>query len=561
MQKQIAKALLLFSVFLISPKLANAAILFETNFDNYTWNTTGSLDGTECGQTTGTNAGCSQAPSGFTNYRSIPSGSAVPWSSVSTLPSSKTDHTTGATSGHAFIARYDTTNYVGDSAISIMFPSQYKELYIQMWMKTQAFATNPAENSKTFRVMGIIPGCNNFYSYFSGGCADAIAFNDVGTFGTAAPNVSAWTPSFRCGPKATNYSCSGNIKNYDLATARLCGDLNCTDLSTAAGQWNDGAWHRLTMHVRMNDIGSNNGIYDATYDGKQEILHSGVSTPLTNLNYILSGAGITGWNAVSLGGNAYNMAGPGWIAYDDFVVSTSPIPADYVPGKSSSVTTTTTTPTTPTTPTTTTAPATPTGSFTIGETNILSTNESGYINNLVANSVSLSQAATIQSISLYAATAAGKVRLGIYDATGSGGGPGVLKASTNEITVVNGWNTVNVTTPVSLAAGSYWLTLLSDSDALNLKVTNTGAARFSAYTYGGLPTTFPVAQTSATGHGSVYATFTNTSTSANVTTASYSISDILTLGDNWLKTGTVSDVNADNIANMRDLGIMMSKWK
>lgn len=41
---------------------------------------------------------------------------------------------------------------------------------------------------------------------------------------------------------------------------------------------------------------------------------------------------------------------------------------------------------------------------------------------------------------------------------------------------------------------------------------------------------------------------------------SFSILNFMTLVSNWLKTGTAGDLNADNIANTRDLGVMMNRW-
>ncbi|MEK7138619.1 MAG: hypothetical protein AAB799_00365, partial [Patescibacteria group bacterium] len=56
--------------------------------------------------------------------------------------------------------------------------------------------------------------------------------------------------------------------------------------------------------------------------------------------------------------------------------------------------------------------------ITIGETTILPADDSGNGNLLLAQSTTLSQTATIQSLSFYVTTAAGNLRLGIYDATG-----------------------------------------------------------------------------------------------------------------------------------------------
>jgi hypothetical protein len=148
-----------------------------------------------------------------------------------------------------------------------------------------------------------------------------------------------------------------------------------------------------------------------------------------------------------------------------------------------------------------------TTSINIGETSILSGDDSGNGNLLLAQTATLGQTATIKSLSFYVSTASGKLRLGIYDATGTNGGPGKLVASTAEITPVTGWNTANVTTSVSINAGTYWLAFLPSSSSLHCSHTYaTGATRWSSYTYGAIPTTFTTSQNSMTSHWSFYAT-------------------------------------------------------
>ena len=109
----------------------------------------------------------------------------------------------------------------------------------------------------------------------------------------------------------------------------------------------------------------------------------------------------------------------------------------------------------------------------------------------MAQVAKLSQAATIQSLSFYVTAASGKLILGIYDATGPNGGPGALKASTASFTPKTGWNTAKVVTPVSLAAGSYWLAYLPSSNALSFLKTNaTGNCKYYSYKFGSLPSKF-----------------------------------------------------------------------
>jgi hypothetical protein len=145
-------------------------------------------------------------------------------------------------------------------------------------------------------------------------------------------------------------------------------------------------------------------------------------------------------------------------------------------------------------------------SVVIGEQNILSVDDQDNGSLLIAQQTTLDQPATIQSLSFYVATASGKLRLGIYDASGSGGNPGAKKAETAEITPVVGWNTASVITPVSLPAGAYWLSALPSSDSLHPRRISSGNTRYVSCTYGSMPQTFSTAAKTMTNHWSFYAT-------------------------------------------------------
>jgi chitodextrinase len=155
--------------------------------------------------------------------------------------------------------------------------------------------------------------------------------------------------------------------------------------------------------------------------------------------------------------------------------------------------------------------------LTIGETNILNSDDNGNANLLLAQGATLSQTATLQSMSFYVATAAGNLRLGIYDATGPGGGPGAKKAETAQITPVVGWNTANVTVPVSLPAGTYWLTYLPSDNNLHFRVDGSGSAKYYTYTYGTMPAVFSTAPVSTTSHWSLYASLNTGGSTADTT--------------------------------------------
>jgi hypothetical protein len=130
-------------------------------------------------------------------------------------------------------------------------------------------------------------------------------------------------------------------------------------------------------------------------------------------------------------------------------------------------------------------------SITIGSTTVWGGADSDNGNLLVAQVATLSQTATLQSLSFYVTAASGNLIMGIYDASGPNGGPGALKASTASFIPVKGWNTAKVVTPVSLVAGRYWMAYLPSSNALTFeKVNTTGDCKYYSYSFGALASKF-----------------------------------------------------------------------
>jgi hypothetical protein len=187
---------------------------------------------------------------------------------------------------------------------------------------------------------------------------------------------------------------------------------------------------------------------------------------------------------------------------------------------------------------------TPPGNIDIGENTITSTDDSGNANLLLAQQASLSQSASLQSLSFYVTNASGKLRLGIYDATGPTGGPGTKLAETAEITPTVGWNTTTTTTHPTLAAGSYWLAYLPNDNNLAFKKSTNSSVNSVLYnfTYNTMPNTFPTvcnvpsSSCSTPSHWSLFATL-NTSSQP--------------------KQG---DINQDNSVNITDLSLLLSSY-
>jgi hypothetical protein len=142
----------------------------------------------------------------------------------------------------------------------------------------------------------------------------------------------------------------------------------------------------------------------------------------------------------------------------------------------------------------------------MGQRDVMPGDDSGNGNLLVSQKATLANAAVLKSLSFYVTTAAGNLRLGVYDATGSNGGPGTKLAETADFTPTAGWNTAAVATPVALPAGNYWLAYLPSSSSLGFRVGNGGEARWQAFSYGPMPAKFPSTSLGDAVNWSLYAT-------------------------------------------------------
>src|SRR5262249_12313609 len=143
-----------------------------------------------------------------------------------------------------------------------------------------------------------------------------------------------------------------------------------------------------------------------------------------------------------------------------------------------------------------------------------------------------SEAATLQSLRFNVTTAAGQLRMGVYDATGPGGNPGAKKAETAAVTPVVGWNTANVTQQVALQPGKYWIAFLPSSNSLRTRHAGDGTfARLTGVTFGTLPTTFSTSDGGAPITGADHWSFYAILAAAN-NTAVMGEPNVLTLDDN-----------------------------
>ena len=162
-------------------------------------------------------------------------------------------------------------------------------------------------------------------------------------------------------------------------------------------------------------------------------------------------------------------------------------------------------------PTPTSAPPNPgdSGVF-IGNTTVLPLADHGYGNLLVAQKTALSQSATLKSMSFYVAVAAGKLKLGVYDASGKGGTPGKLVGGTGLFVPHTGWNTVNVGYKVRMDPGVYWVAYWPSSNDLVLAKAGSGISYYYRLTFNWLfPKIFDLTHaTRERANWSLYATLT-----------------------------------------------------
>jgi len=330
------KTVVMLSVFALALP-CYGGVLFETNFDNIP---DFNISSANCGSWSGGLNQCTSAPSGFSNYYT-PSGGAI-----SSIPGGLADHT-GASAKKAWISYYPNAVYSGGSQINKTLPQDYPELYMRVWIRSSPGwyqSTGPnqneyASNVKVFRMLHF-DRKGDAYVYFSGGNSAPIAALNWGASDayTWQANHSLYFPVYRGDPQATFYqSIPGTF--YDPvsgANRPRTGDYpyKLTEPApNSPGGMADGQWHRWDLRVKMNSSTSAaDGIYQLWYDGV-------LVRDDQNVQWCASGSdGISGWNSVELGGNGDNSGGASfsqqWLAFDDLVVSTTPIPDNYAIGGS-----------------------------------------------------------------------------------------------------------------------------------------------------------------------------------------------------------------------------------
>jgi hypothetical protein len=114
----------------------------------------------------------------------------------------------------------------------------------------------------------------------------------------------------------------------------------------------------------------------------------------------------------------------------------------------------------------------------LGNTEILTVNETTNSKNLEMNRISVHQTAVIKSLSLYVESGSGNMRMALYN--DDSGKPGQKIATTEDFAVTTGWNTKDLNYQLQLLPGEdYWIGYQTDSDNLAVKTEAAGGNNYS----------------------------------------------------------------------------------
>lgn len=321
---------------------AYAGVVLEENFDaQANWNANNQYEDVES-QPLDPNA-----PPNWTFFRNMPGAAGFsPVVSINQIPNGSADKTGNGKAMIKYNESYPNANYPGDGILGKYWPTEnFKEIYVRFWMKTQpGWQTAAGHSSKIFRLFHFDGGAgDNIFNFFSSGNSAPIYIYCLASAssGSSGPNKAEYMSLYRVDPQESNYYPPSSAPWYEQVdyyfgwNGKVGSSLSNTTWSpwvnaTDPGVYADGNWHRFDFHLKLNDIGSANGIMEYTYDGVLKESHNDVVWKMSG-----SSASI-GWNAVGFGGNSDNTysstPAEEWYAIDDIVVSTTPIPEDYAIG-------------------------------------------------------------------------------------------------------------------------------------------------------------------------------------------------------------------------------------
>ncbi len=338
MRKQIFKIFFLFAIFFVVPSFSQAEILFEDNFDSHAdWSPAQGASGETCeiGDTCSTTI-----PTGYYDYRVAGEESCSDADgSHNTLNINNFNPRGGAGKSLQFWSEpcYSSGGSWGSDGLLGVAVLPQNELYVKYWIKFQPDwrwngdgsigglelgTAVPSPMQKFLHVSHYdINDPAALWDYFSGTQNKPRFVGGMAKYGGGSYRTQLYQ-SLSALTVARDNSNSVTTNDYFGSSP-----LDWSN-SLAPG---DGQWHSFEWYLKLNSAG---GVADGEskfwYDGN--LVHSKMDTI-----WVPSGDNPENykWNHVWLGGNNANIYIPKneqWYVVDDFVVSTSRVPNDYIIG-------------------------------------------------------------------------------------------------------------------------------------------------------------------------------------------------------------------------------------
>lgn len=206
-----------------------------------------------------------------------------------------------------------------DGILAKYFGTDYPELYVQVWIKFKPGFNWAGGNEDILKLVRVTHynGSGSCFKFFSSG-------NQAPLYQFYAKQTKSYgyrqMHGFRCNPQESYYYCPDGAATDPVFGGEF----------TDSGNYGDGQWHRIDIHLKMNTYAgsgkwNNDGVIQYWHDGALKV-------EIKNKKWIVSGTDSTiGWNFVGIGGNAYNNYSDDanhaeqWYAFDDIVISTTPI--------------------------------------------------------------------------------------------------------------------------------------------------------------------------------------------------------------------------------------------
>ena len=279
---------LVFALLLFNPSILYAAVIFSENYDNIE-------SGWSCGNS---------IPAGWTRAAGCPSPS-----SYGGVTHYAGEISSGGRTGNSLkLWRRngiwtDYHGYLDKDFTTAEFNNHYKELYIRWYVKI------PAEWDAN--VVGVGGTCKLNRLYFS---SEAEGEQGEWLMDIKGSTFKTGKFSFYCVPEGNVWYTQKTVSELDV---------------------NDGQWHSLEWHVKLNSTtGSSDGGWDFYVDGVTQVICDGMgqncTTGKSNMNMgAASGQYFTSMLPPAIGnlnGGTWTFPTDGWYAieFDDYVVSGSP---------------------------------------------------------------------------------------------------------------------------------------------------------------------------------------------------------------------------------------------